>query len=201
MCLLTQGMGLMIRVAASTVKSHAWWGCVFAVLDRCKYAPCHPLPSHTRCSSSPAVRNPPAPGPLSVPCAHVAPMRVLPTACPCVVHCMTCVRACGYLCVRACVLHVQVLSPGLPQRVGQSGVPGDVPVPAAPQLRPVPAVPAAADPRQHATPGGAGHGQRHLRDRTATAPQPFPKWTAHVRRGCVVHTAPLCPHGGRGRHG
>jgi hypothetical protein len=60
MCLLTQGMGLMIRVAASTVKSHAWWGCVFAVLDRCKYVPCHPLPSHTRCSSYPAVRNPPA---------------------------------------------------------------------------------------------------------------------------------------------
>ena len=34
---LMQGMGLMIRVAATTVKNHAWWGCVFAVLDRCKW--------------------------------------------------------------------------------------------------------------------------------------------------------------------
>ena len=29
----------MIRVAANQVRNHGWWGCVFAVLDRCKYFP------------------------------------------------------------------------------------------------------------------------------------------------------------------
>ena len=36
---IAAGVGLLVSVAVPHVKNVAWWGCVFAVLDRCKYYP------------------------------------------------------------------------------------------------------------------------------------------------------------------
>jgi hypothetical protein len=35
----SQGVALLVRVPSQQVRNVVWWGCVFAVLDRCKYYP------------------------------------------------------------------------------------------------------------------------------------------------------------------